>query len=317
MHCRIHSPDHRSDHKPIEIEVDFGSAIESPAREKRLYRNADWVRIKRRILDKIGDGSVLSRIVEPDLLDFAASSFTDQVEAVLEEEVPRAKASPYAKRWWTEELSMLRDDLTMKRNRVTSMRRQGEDVTEAIRATQTTRRLYHDEINRQKKQHWKDFLNDPENIWKAARYAKGANATASIPDLKDGEHEYCTDEEKAGVLMSTFFPKQPDPVQAGERPRQQSAQRENLTWPLLIKHEVERAIFKSSPDKSPGSDGITFRVWRELWPAVGDHILWLYSNSLDLGHVLKAWKIAKIVTIRKPGKADYIVPKAFRPISLL
>jgi hypothetical protein len=78
---------------------------------------------------------VLSRIIEPELLDFAASSFTDQVEAVLEEEVPRAKASPYAKRWWTEELLMLRDNLTMKRNRMTSMRRQGEDVTEAIRAT--------------------------------------------------------------------------------------------------------------------------------------------------------------------------------------
>ena len=77
MHCRIHSPDHRSDHKPIEIEVDFGSAIESPARGKRLYRNADWVRIKRRILDKIRDSSVLSRIIEPDLLDLAASSFTD------------------------------------------------------------------------------------------------------------------------------------------------------------------------------------------------------------------------------------------------
>jgi hypothetical protein len=108
--------------------------IEPPARGKRLYKNADWERTKRRILDKIGDGSVLSRIVEPDLLDFVASSFTDQIEAVLEEEVPRAKASLYAKRWWTEELSMLRDNLTLKRNRVISMRRRGEDVTEAIRA---------------------------------------------------------------------------------------------------------------------------------------------------------------------------------------
>jgi hypothetical protein len=41
---------------------------------------------------------MLSRIIEPDLLDFVASSFTDQVEAVLEEEVPRAKAFLYAKR---------------------------------------------------------------------------------------------------------------------------------------------------------------------------------------------------------------------------
>jgi hypothetical protein len=99
VHCRIHDTDHGSDHKPIEIEVDFRSAIEPPARGKRLYKNADWERIKRRILDKIGDGSMLSRIIEPELLDFAASSFTDQVEAVLEEEVPRAKASLYAKRW--------------------------------------------------------------------------------------------------------------------------------------------------------------------------------------------------------------------------
>ena len=45
--------------------------------------------------------------------------------------------------------------------------------------------------------------------------------------------------------------------------------------------------------------------------------MWLYSNSLDLGRVPKEWKTARIVTIRKPGKADYTVPKAFRPISLL
>jgi hypothetical protein len=76
VHYRIHDPDYGSDHKPIEIEVDFRLAIELPAQGKRLYKNADWERIKR-ILDKIGDGSVLSRIIEPELLDFAVSSFTD------------------------------------------------------------------------------------------------------------------------------------------------------------------------------------------------------------------------------------------------
>jgi hypothetical protein len=317
VHCRIHDPDHGSDHKPIEIEVDISSAIELPVRRKRLYKDTDWSRIRRKILDRIGDGSVLSRIPDPNLLDIAASSFTNQVDTVLEEEVPKAKASPYAKRWWTKELAVLRDGFTEKRNRITKMRRRGEDVTEAIRAADTARRTYHDEIDRQKKQHWKDFLNNPENIWKAARYARGVNVTASIPNLKANNQEYCTDEEKAGVLMSTFFPKQSEPVLAEQRTRQQSSRRESPTWPSLTRQEVERAIFKSSPDKSPGSDGITFRVWRELWPAVGDHILWLYSNSLDLGRIPKEWKTARIVTIRKPGKADYTVPKAFRPISLL
>ena len=34
-------------------------------------------------------------------------------------------------------------------------------------------------------------------------------------------------------------------------------------------------------------------------------------------HVPKQWKTARIITLRKPGKADYTRPKAFRPISLL
>jgi hypothetical protein len=83
------------------------------------------------------------------------------------------------------------------------------------------------------------------------------------------------------------------------------------------KNEVERAIFKSSLDKAPGPDEISFRVWRELWPVVGDHILRLYNASLELQHTPRQWKTARIVTLRKPGKADYTIPKVFRPISLL
>jgi hypothetical protein len=46
-----------------------------------------------------------------------------------------------------------------------------------------------------------------------------------------------------------------------------------IEWPPLTKDEVERAIFRSNPDKAPGPDEISFRVWRELWPVVGDYIL--------------------------------------------
>jgi hypothetical protein len=47
------------------------------------------------------------------------------------------------------------------------------------------------------------------------------------------------------------------------------------------------------------------------------HIIWHYLNSLGLGHVPQAWKIAKIVTICQPGKANYTALKAFRPIPSL
>jgi hypothetical protein len=83
------------------------------------------------------------------------------------------------------------------------------------------------------------------------------------------------------------------------------------------KERGREAIFKSNPDKAPGLEEIGFRVWRELWPVVGDHVLWLYNTSLELQHTPRQWKTARIVTLRKPGKADYTIPKAFRPISLL
>lgn len=258
VYCRIHSSDHGSDHKPIEIEVNVNSSMEASAQGKRLYKEADWKDIREKIHNKIGDGRVLFRTTNTHLLDFAASFFTSQINAVLEEEVPRAKPSPYAKRWWTRELSTLRDDFTMKRNRVTTLRRRGDDTTGVRLAAHMARRLYHDAIDRQKKEHWKEFLDDPENIWKAARYTKAANVAVAVPDLVAGNRKYCTDEEKADLLMSTFFPEPPDLSESEESQRQNRCRRNKSSWPLLTKHEVERAIFRSSPDKSPGTDGITF-----------------------------------------------------------
>jgi hypothetical protein len=68
---------------------------------------------------------------------------------------------------------------------------------------------------------------------------------------------------------------------------------------------------------TPGLDGITFRVWKELWPVLGSVVLNLYQASLDLKYVTQWWCTAKIVVLRKPNKPDYSRPKAYRPISLL
>jgi hypothetical protein len=65
---------------------------------------------------------------------------------------------------------------------------------------------------------------------------------------------------------------------------------------------------------TPGLDGITFRVWKELWPVLGSVVLNLYQASLDLKYVTQWWCTAKIVVLRKPNKPDYSRPKAYRSI---
>lgn len=72
----------------------------------------------------------------------------------------------------------------------------------------------------------------------------------------------------------------------------------------------------ANPDKVAGVDELLARVWREIWLVAGDHITNLYEASLRLGYLPAEWRTAKIIPLRKPGR-DYIMPKAYRLISLL
>lgn len=54
-----------------------------------------------------------------------------------------------------------------------------------------------------------------------------------------------------------------------------------------------------------------------MWPSLKHHIIKLFQLSIESATIPQAWKIAKIIPLRKPGKPDYTAPKAYRPISLL
>ncbi|OQV03523.1 hypothetical protein CLAIMM_08559, partial [Cladophialophora immunda] len=47
------------------------------------------------------------------------------------------------------------------------------------------------------------------------------------------------------------------------------------------------------------------------------HVLALFRASLDEGTLPSQWRHTKIIPLKKPGKDDYTLAKAWRPISLL
>ena len=87
--------------------------------------------------------------------------------------------------------------------------------------------------------------------------------------------------------------------------------------PRLTLEEVERRVFEAQSWKAPGEDGLPAVVWKEVWPAVKDRVLVLFQTSLDEGQLPSQWRNAKIIPLKKPGKGDYTIAKAWRPISLL
>jgi hypothetical protein len=118
--------------------------------------------------------------------------------------------------------------------------------------------------------------------------------------------------------MQTFFPPQPEPE--GGQENHKTSKEAEIGDPIrnrLSEGEVMKAIFGSNPRKAPGPDNLPFRVWQEIWPAVRHWVVHLYRRSLQLGYLPQTWREAKIIVIPKPGKPDYTVPKAYRPISLL
>ena len=308
VRCRTCTTEHGSDHRTIETV--FEAAVpEARYEEKLLLKNAPWKEIRARIASNL-TGATGGTVQER----------TDALMSVVSEAVstltPKARPSPYSKRWWTSDLTQLRRVYTYWRNRARAVRRAGctdQDLSETAKAAA---KQYHDAIRQRKKSHWENFLADNDNIWKAAKYLKPNNESAfgKVPRLLRADGTRTTSsQDQMEELLGTFFPPLPEQIEEeGQRP-----QRAAVPMPNLTMEEVERQLMAAKSWKAPGEDGLPVAVWQQIWPVVNHHVLALFQASLEEGVLPRQWRHAKIIPLKKAGKEDYSVAGSWRPISLL
>ncbi|KAF6525346.1 hypothetical protein HZS61_011141 [Fusarium oxysporum f. sp. conglutinans] len=307
--CAIHGTEHGSDHRTIETVFDI--SVPGPKQEERLlFKNAPWKEINSRVTDTLRSRPVGNTVQQK--TDRLMLAVLDAVQALT----PRAKPSPYAKRWWTNDLTQLRHVYTYWRNRARAVRRVGQNVKDLENTAKAAAKQYHDAIRQRKNNHWKEFLADNDNIWKAAKYMKSGDDAAfgKVPQLVKADGTATTShQEQAEELLSKFFPPLPDNIE-DEGPRQQRAP---VTMPNLTLEEVERQLWATKSWKAPGEDGLPAIVWKQVWPSVKHDVLAIFQASLEEGVIPDQWRHARIIPLKKPGKDDYTIAKAWRPISLL
>ena len=295
--CKIHDEDHGSDHLAIKTRFNLEAPVQTQTK-KLLFKEAPWQQIREATF-KILEVSPLPRDTQG-----RCDRLMDAVSQAVQAYTPKAKSSPYAKRWWSKELTEMRGAQSRLHNAVRRLRREKIQDMELERSTYTATRQYHTAIRYQKKQHWEKFVAEQDNIWRVVKFLEpeSVSSFARVPPLIRADESVTEGEDqKASELLETFYPPLPDMI---------------AEEPDITPEEVRRKVFSAKPWKAPGRDGFPAIVWRQLWPVVKEEILDLFKASLDEGILPRQWREAKIIPLKKPSKPDYRRAKAWRPISL-
>ncbi|KAF7366527.1 putative RNA-directed DNA polymerase from transposon X-element [Mycena sanguinolenta] len=306
-------PGHGSDHALISCV--FAIPLEHCApRQRRNFRGTDWDEFPD-LLDAQLHSEPLPQLplCSPVDIDNYVDALTERMTGVLDRLVPLARASPYSRRWWNDGLSTLRRAYNTA-HRAIAKDNPADPTWNVMRAAKNQ---YHSAIRRAKRAHWRQYITDlPRcDIWQAAKYALDPSASSSsshLPSLSSPDGTTATTPtEKARVLHAKFFPPKPDiPPPDPDEPLP-----EPHPPPIFTVEDVHRAISKLSPWKAPGPSGIPNIAISAARTILAPILLNILEAGLRVGYFPKSWRTFLTVTIRKPGKSDYTLPGAHRPIA--
>ncbi|QRV86981.1 Reverse transcriptase from transposon X-element protein [Ceratobasidium sp. AG-Ba] len=311
-----------TDHFPIKTVFDL-TPVSAPTHDKWNFKQMNKEKYKKELKKALSELELeLKESIEnQEILDAYVKNLNVAILKAVERSVPRLRLDARTKRWWCKELTTFRRKVRKLANR--SYRARANPAHPVHEEYKKNRNAYTQAVKDAKQTHWEEFLENlgEDTIWTAARYVDGEptdGGRARIPNLKyanlAGQPTLARDNTtKSKVLLNAFFPAPPlpsdDPDPAFPIPV--------ADLPELTVEDVRSAILDLKPLKAPGPDGLPACVYIEGVELLAPLLQRAFLASLTHGIYPTYWRHSRTVVLRKPGKPDYTVSKAYRPIALL
>jgi hypothetical protein len=164
---------------------------------------------------------------------------------------------------------------------------------------------------------------DERTVWTAHKYVSNDPADGGktrIPNLtykgSAGRRRYTTtNEEKAKAFYNTFFaaPDESSHAEIGDNEYLEPA----FKFRPISDHQISRAINRISPCKAPRANGFSNIILKQCADLIIPIIGPIFHATFSLNTYPEEWKNSITLVVRKPAKASYVDPGAYRPIALL
>ncbi|XP_011707944.1 PREDICTED: uncharacterized protein LOC105462792 [Wasmannia auropunctata] len=211
--------------------------------------------------------------------------------------------------WWSDDIAAMRKECIHLRRRITRARKKNRAADPLLeRELAQARKRLRIAIKEAKNGAWREFIStiDRDPWGRPYRIVTGR--------LRSLEKPVCEALAPRDVfrIISGLFPKME--AELVPRPRELVMWEEDLE---VTDEEILWAAGKMKHSgKAPGPDGIIGGVIREALPELVGPLMRCFTACLREGVFPACWKRARLVLLKKPGKAEG-VPSSYRPICLL
>ena len=306
-----------TDHFPIATYVTLPQERVT-AKVSYNFRAVDWEDFQENLAIRLLEIPPPQQLRSDEQFQEAAENLTAAIQDTIRTRVPENRPCPFSKRWWNNDLS--RQKTMLKKLSRLAYRFRALPNHESHAELRAARNKYGESILDAKRQHWEEFLENAaeQDLWTANRYLReptGDGGKSRVPTLKvvdEGANglvrEVNTNEGKAKALAHLFFPKKPD---VSRTPDNYEYPDPLPPPPPITSDQIERQIKRLSPFKACGPDGIPNVVLQKCLAQLLDHLVHLFRGVFTLRTYFQGWREFTTAVLRKPGKPNYEVPKAY------